>query len=276
MVRAGYGLYSQFWPGLLALNATGGPWQSTESFIIENPNTPSIQFPTPFAATSAFAGVQTISGLSARFPNERTHQWNLSVGRQILGMAVDIGYVGTRSLNIPYSEDLNLLRPSTMPFSAARRPYPRFNTANLMQTGGSANYHGFTVQADRRMSRGLWFNVNYTLAKGLTDAALGSYTAGIQQNQYARYLERADDPHLRRQQLRFSYVWDIPVGRGRSFGTDMSRPLDHRDRRLATRRHHHDVVRSAAQPRLLQRGSRGHQSVRRPAGPHRRRQLRLG
>ena len=227
VIRAGYGLYSQFWPGLLALNATGGPWQSTESFILENPNTPSIQFPTPFAATSAFAGVQTISGLSARFPNERTHQWNFSVGRQILGMAVDIGYVGTRSLNIPYSEDLNLLRPSTIPFSAARRPYPRFNSASLVQTGGSANYHGFTAQADRRMSRGLWFNVNYTYAKGLTDTALGSYTAGIQQNQYARYLERADDPALRRQQLRFSYVWDIPVGRGRHFGADMSRPLDH-------------------------------------------------
>ena len=47
VVRAGYGLYSQFWPGLLALNATGGPWQSTESFILENPNTPSIQFPLP-------------------------------------------------------------------------------------------------------------------------------------------------------------------------------------------------------------------------------------
>ena len=71
------------------------------------------------------------------------------------------------------------------------------------------------MQADRRMSRGLWFNVNYTLAKGLTDVSLNGYTAGIQQNQYARYQERADDPALRRQQLRFSYVWDIPVGRGR-------------------------------------------------------------
>jgi len=227
VVRAGYGIYTLIWPGSLALNATGGPWQSTETFILENPNNPAIRFPQPFAATSAFAGVQTISGLSPRFPNERTHQWNLSVGRQILGIAVDIGYIGTRSLNIPYSEDLNLLRPSTIPFSAARRPYPRFNTASLIQTGGSANYHGFTIQADRRMSKGLWFNANYTWAKGLTDTTLNGYTAGIQQNQYARYLERGDDPALRRQQLRFSYVLDIPVGRGQRFGGGMARPLDH-------------------------------------------------
>ncbi len=69
-----------------------------------NANDPTIQFPNPFATTSTFTGIQSISGLSANFPAERTHQWNFSVGRQILGMAVDIGYVGTRSLRIPYNE----------------------------------------------------------------------------------------------------------------------------------------------------------------------------
>jgi hypothetical protein len=227
VIRAGYGIYAQFWPGSLGQNATGGPWQSTESFIIEGSNTPTIKFPTPFTATSTFSGIQTISGVSSRFPNERTHQWNLSIGRQIFGMAVDIAYVGTRSLNIPYSEDLNLLRPSTTPFSAARRPYPRFNSASLIQTGGNAIYNGFTFQADRRMSRGLWFNVNYTLAKGITDVGLNGYTASIQQNQYARYLERSDDAALRRQQLRFSYTWELPVGRGRQALGNIPRLLDH-------------------------------------------------
>jgi hypothetical protein len=226
VVRAGYGVYTQFWPGLLALNATGGPWQSTESFIIENPNTPIVQFPNPFRTTSSFSGVQTISGLSPRFPNERTHQWNASIGRQIFGIALDVGYVGTRALNIPYTDDLNLLRPSTQPFSAARRPYARFNSTNYVQTGGSSIYHGLLVQADRRMSGGLWFNINYTLAKGLTDVDLRSYATGSQQNQYERYLERADDQNLRRHQLRFSYVWDVPFGRGRKFGGNLYRPLD--------------------------------------------------
>ena len=226
VIRAGYGIYAQFWPGSLGQNATGGPWQSTETFIIEGANTPTIKFPSPFATTSTFSGIQTISGVSSSFPNERTHQWNLSVGRQIFGMAVDVAYVGTRSINIPYSEDLNLLRPSTTPFSAARRPYSRFNTASLIQTGGNAIYNGFTFQADRRMSRGLWFNVNYTLAKGITDVGLNGYTASIQQNQYARYLERSDDAALRRQQLRFSYVWDIPVGRGRHALNNMPIALD--------------------------------------------------
>jgi hypothetical protein len=73
VIRAGFGVYTPFWPGLLRLNQTGGPWQSTESFILENPNTPAIQFPTPFKTTSAFSGIQSISGVSARFPNENSH-----------------------------------------------------------------------------------------------------------------------------------------------------------------------------------------------------------
>jgi hypothetical protein len=226
VVRLGYGLYSQMWPGLLALEATGGPWQSTQDFYVEG-NQPTIRFPNPFLTTSSFSGLQSIAGVSSNFPNERTQQWNVSVGRQIWGTAIDVAYVGTRGANIPYNENLNLLRPSTTPFSSARRPYQRFNNAALTQTGGSSNYHGFTIQADRRMSKGLWFNANYTLAKALTDVDLNSYRGGLQQNQYQRYLERADDRNIRRQQLRFSYVYELPVGRGHSFLSRIPSVADH-------------------------------------------------
>jgi hypothetical protein len=217
VVRAGVGAYTQMWPGLIGTGATGGPWQSTESFNIENANTPTIRFPAPFATTSQFAGLQSISGLSAAFPNERTYQWNFSVGQQFLGTAIDIGYIGTKVVDIPYAENLNLLPPSTIPYSDSRRPYSRFTSVTLTQTGGSSIYHGLTIQADRRVGRSLLFNLNYTWAKALTDVDLRSSSAGIQQNQYQRYLERADDPNIRRQQLRFNYLYDLPVGKGQRF-----------------------------------------------------------
>jgi hypothetical protein len=210
-------MFTQIWPGLIALNATGGPWQSTESFILADPNVPSIRFPNPFLTTSEFSGIQSISGVNPHFPNERTQQWNASIGRQFWGTAIDIGYVGTKASNIPYTEDLNLLQPSTLPFDPARRPYSRFESAKLVQTGGSSIYHGLTIQADRRVVSNLTFNVNYTWAKALTDVNLRDYAAGSQQNQYARYLERADDRNIRRQQLRFSYIYALPVGKGKPF-----------------------------------------------------------
>ena len=226
VVRMGFGFYNQFWPGLLGQNQTGGPWQSNETFQIVDADTPIIQFPSPFRTTSNFAGIQSISGVSARFPSEKTYQWNLSVGRQIWGTALDIGYVGTRALNIPYSQDLNLLHPSTVAFTPANRPYPRFSTASLIQTGGSSTYNGLTIQADRRMAGGLWFNANYTWCKGLTDVDLRGYSSGAQQNQWSRYLERSDDGNLRRQQLRFSYLYDLPIGHGKRFLGHMPAVVD--------------------------------------------------
>jgi hypothetical protein len=78
------------------------------------------------------------------------------------------------------------------------------------------------------MRGGLSFNANYTWCKALTDLFLNSGNEGsaVQQNQYQRYLERGDDPDIRRQQLRFSYVWELPFGRGKHFLANLSRPLN--------------------------------------------------
>ena len=66
------------------------------------------------------------------------------------------------------------------------------------------------------MGRGLTFNANYTWAKALTDANLRDYAAGFDQNQWTRALERGDDPNIRRQVLVFSYIYELPVGRGQA------------------------------------------------------------
>ncbi|MCZ2156128.1 MAG: TonB-dependent receptor [Bryobacterales bacterium] len=222
VIRAGVGAYTQFLPGLTGMGATGGPWQSEQYFGIEDPDIASIRFPAPFATTSEFAGLQSISGLNPRYPNERSYQWNFSVGRQFWGTAIDVGYIGTKAQNIPVAENLNLLHPSTIPYSDDRRPFQRFSGASLTSTGGSSIYHGLTIQADRRLSRSMIFNVNYTWAKSLSDVNLRSSSAGAQQNQYQRYLERADDNNIRRQQLRFNYVYQLPVGRGQQFLSNMA------------------------------------------------------
>jgi hypothetical protein len=125
-------------------------------------------------------------------------------------------------MNIPYADDLNLLQPSTIPYSPARRPYPLFTSVSYAQTGGSSSYNGLAIQADRRMASGLFFNVNYTLAKALTDVDLRNYFQTNEQNQYRRSLERADDRNIRRQQLRFSYIYELPFGRGKKFLSRLS------------------------------------------------------
>src|SRR2546428_3371085 len=190
-------------------------------FLVQQ-NIPSVSFLDPFAPAGKFPGLFDIAGVSSAFPAERTYQWNVSIGRQFWGTAIDVGYVGTHALNIPYQQDLNLLHPSTTSYDSALRPYPRFNSVTLTQTGGSSIYHGFNIQADRRLAKGLSFNVNYTWAKSLTDTSLGGFSSFAQQNQYARFLERADDDIVRRHVLRFSYVYHLPFGRNQHFLGNLS------------------------------------------------------
>ena len=215
VVRVGYGLFTSMWPGLLGLGATGGPWQSTQSWYIVN-NQPSISLPNPFGSTvQGFDGVQSINAIAPRFAHERSQQWNVSVGRQLWKTAIDVAYVGTKGKNLPFYENRNLLPPSTTPFSTDRLPYQLFNDVGYNQSGGSSIYHGLNIKADRRVSRGLTLNANYTWAKALTDIGLNGYLNGSQQNQYNRALERGDDPAIRRHLAIFSYIYELPIGHGR-------------------------------------------------------------
>jgi hypothetical protein len=214
--RMGYGVFTSMWPGQLGLGATGGPWQSNQSWYIVN-NAPSITFPNPFQSTvQGFAGVQQVNAIDPNFPHERTQQWNASVGRQIWKTGIDVAYVGTKGKNLPFYYNLNLLPPSTTPFNPANLPYPLFSSVGYNQTGSSSIYHGLTVKADRRVGRGLTFNVNYTWAKALDEVGLNGYLNGPAQNQYNRRLERGDDPAIRRQTLIFFYTYELPVGHGKA------------------------------------------------------------
>jgi hypothetical protein len=216
VVRMGYGLFTSMWPGLLGLGATGGPWQSTQSWFIAN-NQPNISFPNPFASTvQGYSGVQSINANDPNFPHERVQQWNVSVGRQIWKTAIDVAYVGTKGKNLPFYPNLNLLPPSTTPFSYSSLPYQQFSSVGYNQTGGSSIYNGLNVKANRRVARGLTFNANYTWAKSLTDVGLNGYLNGAQQNQYDRALERGDDPAIRRHLVIFSYIYELPFGHGRA------------------------------------------------------------
>jgi hypothetical protein len=223
VVRLGYGWYTEMWPALLITNfGTGGPWQTDRSFnYLEGQPTQS--FPDPFTASTAFQGVTSLRAVNPSMVNERTQQWNVSVGREFWGTAIDVAYVGTKTTRLPFREDLNLLHPSTQPFHAKNRPYPLFSSINEVESDASAIYDGFNIQAVHKFGHGLSFNTNYTFAKGLTDASLRDYAATLTQNQYDRRLERGPDPNVLRQQLIFDYMYELPVGRAKRFFPQMNR-----------------------------------------------------
>src|SRR5689334_7014240 len=89
-------------------------------------------------------------------------------------MVVEAGYLSTlgRKLAATAAITLDQVRPELMgPGNAqARRPFPQFTDVTLIaQPFGSSNYHALNVKLDKRYSKGLHFETNYTFAKGIDD-----------------------------------------------------------------------------------------------------------
>jgi hypothetical protein len=59
------------------------------------------------------------------------------------------------------------------------RPFPQFPDINYADKGGSHDYQGLTSEAERRFSKGLFFQIAYTAARDLGDTGGNAPNGGI-------------------------------------------------------------------------------------------------
>ena len=89
-------------------------------------------------------------------------------------------------------------------------------------------YHALQVRAEKRFSNGLEFLATYTFSKSIDDASLTSTNSGYLGSFASlqdpnnpggeRSLSSFDIPHV----LQFSYTYELPIGRGKSIGGNLS------------------------------------------------------
>ncbi len=88
---------------------------------------------------------------------------------------------------------------------------PAIGNANIMMDGGGTKYNSLQVELRRRLSKGLLVSTNYTYAisKGLS----------LQTLRLDRFqVDTTGQPH----EFKGNFTYEVPVGRGRRFGTDMN------------------------------------------------------
>jgi hypothetical protein len=92
------------------------------------------------------------------------------------------------------------------------RPFPQYSgLGDPYNMVGNMNYNSMQITADKRMSKGLSFQFNYTFGKGFDD--LGSRTA--YQSEKAQTL---DPNHI----LNLLFVYQLPFGKGRAISPSNS------------------------------------------------------
>jgi hypothetical protein len=109
-------------------------------------------------------------------------QWYLNTQHQIgKGFVAELGYMGSRGVNLPYYGDPNTTPSEYLPdgtkriIPGAALRYPSWGRIRTRTTGAWSRYHGLTAGLERRLSNGLQFQGNYTFSRS-TD----TWSGGLQ------------------------------------------------------------------------------------------------
>ncbi|MGH9753640.1 MAG: carboxypeptidase-like regulatory domain-containing protein [Blastocatellia bacterium] len=87
----------------------------------------------------------------------------------------------------------------------------------IFSDGGVSNYHGLLISLRKRLSRGLYFDVNYTLSKSLDQVGLTQDFPANFANPYDTNANYGPSFFDRRHVFNASALYDLPFGRGRRF-----------------------------------------------------------
>ena len=182
VVRTAYGIYYE---GLgTAYIATSGPWGGSETFTNTLQNgTPLWQWPASFptGVAGSIPGTVALTAFNTNLHNPYAQEWNLTVERQIEQTAVRLQYVGNKSTDLYWFEDLNLPPVSTQTFSNSLRPYPQYGSIINRANGLDSSYHALNLSAERRLRHGITFNSVFTSSRMMTNSFdnRGELTLGV-------------------------------------------------------------------------------------------------
>jgi hypothetical protein len=107
-------------------------------------------------------------------------EWSLGVEHQLGTTAsVQVQYVGTRTVNQPYSTQVNgyqtVCQGCFAPFPYMQPTDARFGAVTQFSTGANGHYNGLQLTAMKRLGHGLQGQVNYTWSRCMDTVSNGGF-----------------------------------------------------------------------------------------------------
>jgi hypothetical protein len=246
-IRGSYGIYNITLLGSNFYSLTGTLQAATTSYVnTYNATTHAIgyQWPSIFAGSGSGASAKNYgkngfgTANSTDWKDPYTQQWSLSVDHDFgQGYGARASYIGSVTRQLVWAPDLNTLPYSStvaaynQPFSA--RLFPNWGVINTRATGANSSYNALQGEISHRFQRGLTFNSSYTFAKAMADnqgpnnTGFASESGGGRSTSIlSRHADFGNVVGNRRQRWSNTAVYDLPLGRGKKFGSSMPRLVD--------------------------------------------------
>jgi hypothetical protein len=114
---------------------------------------------------------------SPDYANASSWAWNVTADRQLPWQhGVQLSYVGRSASNLERARNINQLQPGTTQANPgvnvnALRPYKGFGSITLYETTGHSKYNAMQLAVNRRSTRGLGYQLAYTLSRTTDDGS---------------------------------------------------------------------------------------------------------
>ena len=172
------------------------------------------QNPPPFPDPGPFPTGYELYNIERNFRTGYSEQYSLAVQRELPGSILfEAAYVGSQAHKMPYCYDYNQPRLGGIP-----KPEPELGQIHTVVNVGNMVYHSGQFKLERRFAKELFFLASYTWSKSIDNTSsslLNKEVNGGVQNVFDPSQNRAvsdwDVPH----RFAFSYVYDLPFGKGR-------------------------------------------------------------
>ena len=174
-------------------------------------------------------------------PTTSIQNWQVSIQRELWGNAVlDVAYVGNKVKDSVLLADLNQARPLTQaeaglpaaqqPSLQARRPIVGFGSISAVLPEGFSTYNALQVKLERRFSKGLYLLNSFTFSKALDNGSQvleePNGNTGTPQDVNNFKADKGIGAYDQPFNNTTSFVYELPLGRGRWLGSDMNPVLD--------------------------------------------------
>jgi hypothetical protein len=242
VLRGGYGRFIEALMGSAAISA----WavQAADVGFFNNsfgPNgVPTYQLPYAWPANLAATGsISFYQATNIHYKDPIVQEWNLTVERDLgEGIGVRVSYDGNHSSNLGMHTNYNQPVNNTIGFNnlpLSDFPLPLWQYMAYNTNLGFGNYDAMTVSAKKRFTKGLQFQASYIWARNLSNVdGAATSTADQFAGEFGGFVSDPRNPGLdygnvaftRRQRFLTTFLYELPVGKGKMFLSDTNGFVD--------------------------------------------------
>lgn len=213
VIRSGFGIYYDVAPRQLTMG--GLPFVLNEVPFNNPADNPAIMLPTVFPGAGA-AGPSSV-GLPAAVNPDLQMPYSMNYSLTIEHSQWDTGfrasYIGTNTRQGQYQYNYNAPVPDGELFVNKARPFMQYPNITYFTNGAGHQFHSLTLEAERRMARGLQIQSSWVWARDIGDLENGENL----ENPFDRQRERAVWADIPTHRFTTNFLYQLPWGKGRPF-----------------------------------------------------------